>query len=216
VNPILKNIIDILDVEELERNLYRGQNHKTEHVFGGQVLAQAIAAAYRTVEADHDLHSIHSYFIRPGDWNVPIIYEVDRIRDGINPLNICYVACWQLIFTCTIQHMPLIPLIRSQARLPVGCIVDQGFNPATTRSLNCKKSISIFHSQALIAIKNWLRVWIDPVEHREYQVIRATSAKGIALTRAILGTVIVKGQTVAGQAHNPEPLCRGDPLLQPG
>jgi acyl-CoA thioesterase-2 len=82
MNPVLQNILDILDVEELERNLYRGQNHQTEHVFGGQVLAQAIAAAYRTVEAPHALHSIHSYFIRAGDWNVPIIYEVDRIRDG--------------------------------------------------------------------------------------------------------------------------------------
>ncbi|HEY5646460.1 MAG TPA: acyl-CoA thioesterase II [Pseudomonadales bacterium] len=82
MNPVLKNILDILDVEELERNLYRGQNHQTEHVFGGQVLAQAIAAAHRTVEAAHALHSIHSYFLRPGDWNVPIIYEVDRIRDG--------------------------------------------------------------------------------------------------------------------------------------
>jgi acyl-CoA thioesterase-2 len=82
VNPILKHIIDLLNVEELEQNLYRGQNHQTEHVFGGQVLAQAIAAGFRTVDADHDLHSIHSYFIRPGDWNVPIIYEVDRIRDG--------------------------------------------------------------------------------------------------------------------------------------
>lgn len=82
VNPVLKNTIDLLNVEELERNLYRGQNHATEHVFGGQVLAQAIAAAYRTVEADHALHSAHSYFIRPGDWNIPIIYEVDRIRDG--------------------------------------------------------------------------------------------------------------------------------------
>lgn len=82
MNPVLQNIIDILNVEELERNLYRGQNHATEHVFGGQVLAQAIAAAYRTVEADHELHSAHSYFIRPGDWNAPIIYEVDRIRDG--------------------------------------------------------------------------------------------------------------------------------------
>ena len=82
MNPILKNIIDLLNVEELEQNLYRGQNHKTEHVFGGQVLAQAIAAGFRTVEADHDLHSIHSYFIRLGDWNVSIIYEVDRIRDG--------------------------------------------------------------------------------------------------------------------------------------
>ncbi len=82
MNPVLKNIIDLLNVEELERNLYRGQNHQTEHVFGGQVLAQAIAAAYRTVEPAHQLHSTHSYFIRPGDWNVPIVYEVDRIRDG--------------------------------------------------------------------------------------------------------------------------------------
>lgn len=82
MNPVLKHIIELLNVEELEQNLYRGQNHKTEHVFGGQVLAQAIAAGFRTVEAEHDLHSIHSYFIRPGDWNVPIIYEVDRIRDG--------------------------------------------------------------------------------------------------------------------------------------
>jgi acyl-CoA thioesterase-2 len=82
MNPVLRNILDILDVEELERNLYRGQNHQTEHVFGGQVLAQAIAAAHRTVDEPHGLHSIHSYFIRAGDWNVPIIYEVDRIRDG--------------------------------------------------------------------------------------------------------------------------------------
>ena len=82
MNPVLQKIIDILDVEELEQNLYRGQNHETEHVFGGQVLAQAIAAAYRTVEAEHQLHSIHAYFIRPGDWNIPILYEVDRIRDG--------------------------------------------------------------------------------------------------------------------------------------
>jgi acyl-CoA thioesterase-2 len=82
MNPVLQKIVDILDVEELEQNLYRGQNHETEHVFGGQVLAQAIAAAYRTVEAPHQLHSVHAYFLRAGDWNIPILYEVDRIRDG--------------------------------------------------------------------------------------------------------------------------------------
>jgi acyl-CoA thioesterase-2 len=82
MNPILKEIIDLLDVERIEQNLYRGQNHRTEHVFGGQVLAQAIAAAFRTVEPAHELHSIHAYFLRAGDWNVPILYEVDRIRDG--------------------------------------------------------------------------------------------------------------------------------------
>ncbi len=82
MNPVLQEIVDILDVEAIERNLYRGRNHKTEHVFGGQVLAQAIAAAYRTIDTSHFLHSIHAYFLRAGDWNVPILYEVDRIRDG--------------------------------------------------------------------------------------------------------------------------------------
>lgn len=82
MNPVLQEILQLLDVEPIERNLYRGQNHQTEHVFGGQVLAQAIASAFRTVNASHALHSIHAYFLRAGDWNVPILYEVDRIRDG--------------------------------------------------------------------------------------------------------------------------------------
>jgi acyl-CoA thioesterase II len=82
MNRVLEEIIDLLDVERIEQNLYRGQNHRTEHVFGGQVLAQAIAAAFRTVQAPHELHSIHAYFLRPGDWNLPILYDVDRIRDG--------------------------------------------------------------------------------------------------------------------------------------
>ena len=82
MNPILEEILQLLDVERIERNLYRGRNHRTEHVFGGQVLAQAIAAGFRTVEADHHLHSIHAYFLRAGDCRVPILYQVDRIRDG--------------------------------------------------------------------------------------------------------------------------------------
>ncbi|MFW6093191.1 MAG: acyl-CoA thioesterase [Pseudomonadota bacterium] len=82
MNPILREIVELLDVEPIEKNLYRGRNHRTEHVFGGQVLAQAIAAAYRTVETTLGLHSLHAYFLRPGDWTRPILYEVDRIRDG--------------------------------------------------------------------------------------------------------------------------------------
>jgi len=83
MNPILRDILDLLDVERIEENLYRGRNAaESEHVFGGQVLAQAIAAAYRTIEEPRQLHSIHAYFLRPGDWNAPILYEVDRIRDG--------------------------------------------------------------------------------------------------------------------------------------
>jgi len=82
MNPVLQEILHILNVETIERNLYRGQNHNTEHVFGGQVLAQALASAYRTIEAPHQLHSMHAYFLRAGDWEIPILYEVDRIRDG--------------------------------------------------------------------------------------------------------------------------------------
>ena len=62
---------------------FGGQNDaSTPHVFGGQVLAQAISAAYHTVAGDRILHSLHSYFIRAGDWNRPIVYDVERIRDG--------------------------------------------------------------------------------------------------------------------------------------
>lgn len=82
MNDVLKNIINIIDVEKIETNLFRGQCHPSEHVFGGQVLAQAITAALRTVKPEHSLHSIHSYFLRPGDSSRPILFEVDPIRDG--------------------------------------------------------------------------------------------------------------------------------------
>mgnify|MGYP003328843452 CR=1 FL=1 len=82
MNDVLKNIINIIDVEKIETNLFRGQCHPSEHVFGGQVLAQAITAALRTVKSEHSLHSIHSYFLRPGDSSRPILFEVDPIRDG--------------------------------------------------------------------------------------------------------------------------------------
>ena len=81
-NVVLDNILHLFNIERIEENLFRGQNHDTEHVFGGQVLAQAITAAFRTVTIDQHLHSMHAYFLRPGDWRVPILYEVDRIRDG--------------------------------------------------------------------------------------------------------------------------------------
>jgi acyl-CoA thioesterase II len=83
MNPALENIVKLLDVEKIEENLYRGGNVPDHpHVFGGQVLAQAIAAADRTVEEPRRLHSLHAYFLRPGDWKAPTLYQVHRIRDG--------------------------------------------------------------------------------------------------------------------------------------
>ncbi len=77
-------LLQTLDLETLEENLFRGVSPQVgwQRVFGGQVIGQALVAAQRTVTADRLVHSLHAYFMRPGDPTVPIIYEVDRIRDG--------------------------------------------------------------------------------------------------------------------------------------
>jgi acyl-CoA thioesterase II len=79
----VKKLLKTLDLEPLEVNLFRGVSPQDgwQRVFGGQVIGQALVAVQRTVE-DRSVHSLHGYFMRPGDPKVPIIYEVDRIRDG--------------------------------------------------------------------------------------------------------------------------------------
>ena len=74
----------LLDLEPLEVNIYRGRNRDlgSGRVFGGQVFAQALVAARRTVEGEREAHSVHGYFILPGDLSSPIVYFVDRLRDG--------------------------------------------------------------------------------------------------------------------------------------
>lgn len=80
----LARLVRLLDVEEIEVDLYRGANSDAGwmRVYGGQVVAQALAAAQRTVADDRPVHSLHSYFIRPGEPKIPILYKVDRERDG--------------------------------------------------------------------------------------------------------------------------------------
>jgi acyl-CoA thioesterase-2 len=79
----LDDLIQLLELEPLELNLFRGvsPDEDRQRVFGGQVAGQALVAAGRTVERGN-VHSLHAYFLRPGDPSVPIIYDVDRIRDG--------------------------------------------------------------------------------------------------------------------------------------
>ena len=78
------DLLSILDLEQLEVNLFRGRSPQSrwQRVFGGQVIGQALVAASRTVEPERRPHSLHAYFLLGGDPKVPIIYEVDRIRDG--------------------------------------------------------------------------------------------------------------------------------------
>ncbi len=81
MNGAVQEMIDLLQMEQIEENLFRAQNGPGNHVFGGQVLGQAIVAASKTV-GDRHLHSIHAYFLRRGDPKRPILFDVDRIRDG--------------------------------------------------------------------------------------------------------------------------------------
>ena len=78
-----KGIEDILTLERIEENIFRGQSQNigTPQVYGGQVLGQAIAAAQLTIDK-RPVHSVHAYFLRKGDFNAPIIYDVDRNREG--------------------------------------------------------------------------------------------------------------------------------------
>ncbi|MEX2256969.1 MAG: acyl-CoA thioesterase II [Acidimicrobiia bacterium] len=80
----MTDLLELLELEQLEVNLFRGvsPDEDQQRVFGGQVAAQALVAAGRTVDAQRPVTSLHAYFLRPGDPNVPIVYEVDRIRDG--------------------------------------------------------------------------------------------------------------------------------------
>jgi acyl-CoA thioesterase-2 len=83
VHPVLEDLLTLLELERIEDNIFRGESRDigSAQVFGGQVLGQALSAAHHTVDG-RVAHSLHCYFLRRGDVNAPIVYEVDRARDG--------------------------------------------------------------------------------------------------------------------------------------
>jgi acyl-CoA thioesterase II len=84
VDPRLGDLLRLLTLERIDDNIYRGESRDigSPQVYGGQVLGQALRAAYATVAPDHTAHSLHAYFLRRGDFNAQIVYSVDRARDG--------------------------------------------------------------------------------------------------------------------------------------
>ena len=84
MSDALADLVEVLALEPIEVNIFRGlsPDEDRQRVFGGQVAGQALMAAARTVDVDHLVHSLHAYFLRPGDPMTPILYDVDRIRDG--------------------------------------------------------------------------------------------------------------------------------------
>ncbi len=114
-------IIDQLALEQIEHNLFRGysENLGTPRVFGGQVIGQALTAALRTVN-DRHCHSLHGYFLRPGDPSLPIIYEVDRIRDGrsFTTRRVIAIQSGQAIFNMSCSFQVLETGLRHQMEAP--------------------------------------------------------------------------------------------------
>ena len=116
-------LLNILDLEQLENNLFRGRSPQNgwQRVYGGQVVGQALVAAARTVEAQERLtHSLHAYFLLPGDPKVPIIYEVDRIRDGgsFTTRRVVAIQHGQPMFTMAVSFHKSEPGFDHQIAMP--------------------------------------------------------------------------------------------------
>ncbi len=119
--PALQAVLRILDLEPLEVNLFRGRSPQSgwQRVFGGQVIGQALVAACRTVDGRQP-HSMHAYFLLPGDPKVPIIYEVDRIRDGksFTTRRVVAIQHGAAIFSSSVSFHNGEAWIEHQARMP--------------------------------------------------------------------------------------------------
>jgi acyl-CoA thioesterase-2 len=117
----VQDLLDILNLEQLEVNLFRGRSPAVtwQRVFGGQVIGQALVAACRTVEG-RPPHSLHAYFLLPGDPKVPIIYEVDRIRDGksFTTRRVIAIQHGHAIFSMSVSFHADEPGMTHQAKMP--------------------------------------------------------------------------------------------------
>ncbi len=121
MSSAVQDLLTILDLEPLEVNLFRGRSPQAgwQRVFGGQVIGQALVAALRTVE-NRPPHSMHAYFLLPGDPKVPIVYDVDRIRDGrsFTTRRVVAIQHGHAIFTMAVSFHADEPGLAHQANMP--------------------------------------------------------------------------------------------------
>jgi acyl-CoA thioesterase II len=119
---VVDGLVSLLDLEVIETDIFRGVSPKVamQRVFGGQVAGQALIAAGRTVDSERLVHSLHSYFIRPGDPSIPIIYTVDRVRDGrsFSVRRVLAIQHGQPIFTLSASFQLPQDGIDHQAEMP--------------------------------------------------------------------------------------------------
>ncbi len=119
----LSDLLDLLDLEQIEVNMFRGVSPAEgwQRVYGGQVIGQALVAASRTVEDESRVaHSLHGYFLRPGDTTIPILYSVDRIRDGrsFNTRRVIAVQRGEPIFSMSVSFQVMEEGLHHQIDMP--------------------------------------------------------------------------------------------------
>lgn len=135
MHPVLDDLITLLHLERIEDNIFRGESRDigSAQVFGGQVLGQALSAAQHTVD-DRVAHSLHAYFLRRGDMEAPIVYEVDRARDGGSFSNRRVVA---------IQHGRPILNLAASFQNPEPGVEHQASMPDVTGPDDCKDILAV-------------------------------------------------------------------------
>ncbi len=105
MSQVLDDLVALLSLEQIEENMFRGvsQDLGFRQLYGGQVLGQCVSAASQTVDAERHVHSLHGYFLRPGDASLPVVYLVDRVRDGgsFSTRRVTAVQKGAPIFTCS-------------------------------------------------------------------------------------------------------------------
>jgi acyl-CoA thioesterase II len=122
VSDVLPELLQLLRLERIEADLFRGQSQDLGwgSIFGGQVVGQALSAAAQTVEEARPVHSLHAYFLRQGDARAPVVYEVDRIRDGksFTTRRVVAIQKGQPIFTLAASFQADEPGFEHQERMP--------------------------------------------------------------------------------------------------
>jgi acyl-CoA thioesterase-2 len=227
MNKALDDLLDLLDLEQIEVNIFRGRSpdERVQRVFGGQVAGQALVAAGRTVPADRPVHSLHAYFIRPGDPAVPLVYMVDRVRDGrsFTTRRVSVIQHGKTIFTLSASfhgpepgpvHAVPMPVVPPPDSVPPASErleklfgpLDPGYarmlknNPVDLRILG-PLTVEAQHDPALRAASNmvWLRVDGELPDDPLLHVCLMTYVSDMTLLDSVLlahGLSWVDGRTI--------------------
>ncbi len=147
-----EQLLELLDLETIDVNLFRGiqPNTMLQRVFGGQVAAQSLVAGARTVDAPLSVHSLHSYFLRPGDPAVPIVYDVERMRDGRSFSTRRIVAR---------QHGRPIYFMTASFQVPEEGFEHQDVMPAVPSPEDSMDVAELFRQESPKRAEEWLTEW---------------------------------------------------------